>query len=150
MVQCFSLSHSWVILAVCFESLLTCNWDQAFWHWPARFSLESLVLGFHCTLHRFHALCVRCSKAAPEHYRASSMFQSRDCYFLDMLHFSVCQHRADVPLHMLPLCHLSVEHSHSCVVACQRVVGQISVWFFMTYFQQWSSSSFKKVFWALF
>ena len=82
-VQCFVLSHSWVFLAVWLAHYpvggpMTCNWDQAFWHWAAHFTPECLDgLEISLYLHRFKTPCVRCSKAAPEHNLASSMFHSR-------------------------------------------------------------------------
>lgn len=40
-VQCFALSHPWMVLAVCFGSL-SCWKSQAFRHWDAHFTPECL------------------------------------------------------------------------------------------------------------
>ena len=48
-----------------------------------------------------------------------------------MLHFCVCEHRADVSYQKAPvLSHLSKGHSPRSFVACRHVVWQIPVWFF--------------------
>ena len=48
-----------------------------------------IVLRFHCALHRFKAPCARCSKAAPNHNQASSIFHCRyDVIFFESFIFS--------------------------------------------------------------
>ena len=64
-----------------------------------------------------------------------------------MLHFCVCEHRADVNCQKAPvLSHLSKGHSPRSFVACQYAFWQIPVSFFIICFQQWCpprSSSMK-------
>ena len=72
-----------------------------------------IVLRFHCTLHTFKTPCARCSKAALEHNRASSMFHSRySVLFFVCFIFCICEHRADVTCQKAPVfSHLSKGHS---------------------------------------
>ncbi len=127
---------------------MTCNWDQAFWHVGSKFCYQNgleLVLSqsWNC---RFKTPCARCSKVAPEHNRASSMFH-------DSVLFFVCFIFTSVNIELMRL----AKKVQFCLL-CPKVILPEALWlvnmhfskfqsrFFMICFQQWSpprSSSIK-------
>uniref|UniRef100_A0AAQ5YUB4 G-protein coupled receptors family 1 profile domain-containing protein n=1 Tax=Amphiprion ocellaris TaxID=80972 RepID=A0AAQ5YUB4_AMPOC len=71
---------------------------------------------------RFQTPCTRCSKAAPEHNRTSSMFHSRDSVL-----FFICFISASVNIELMcqkvpVLSRLTIGHSPRSFVACQHAV----------------------------
>lgn len=99
---------------------MTCGWDHVFWHWPMYFSLESP----YCL--DFIVSCTDSRDLVPDAAKRNQNITEPPCFtvgkcVLDMLHFSICEHRADVPWReVVFLSHLFIGHSPRSFVACQH------------------------------